>query len=215
MNLGADKITAARMCGLVIPERSTVTLTELGRRIVDGSADECRDEIGEAFQSVELYRALYGRYEGYALPPAAALEREMVSLGVSSKQTERARQAFERSARYAGFISVNGRFVRPAAQNRSQAAATAATEPASQERRQTADGTRRGTSGSDGGDSNVDELDLDPLITGLLRRLPPIEKTWPARERVRWLQALNVNLGIIYGPSEIEEIKVILNDLGS
>ena len=62
------------------------------------------------------------------------------------------------------------------------------------------------------GDSNVDELDLDPLITGLLRRLPPIEKTWPARERVRRLQALNVNLGIIYGPSEIEEIKVILND---
>jgi len=42
--------------------------------------------------------------------------------------------------------------------------------------------------------------------------LPPIEKTWPARERVRRLQALNVNLGIIYGPSEIEEIKVILND---
>ena len=39
------------------------------------------------------------------LPPAAALEREMGQLGVASKQTGKARQAFERSAEQAGFFA--------------------------------------------------------------------------------------------------------------
>ncbi|MTV11833.1 MULTISPECIES: hypothetical protein [Bradyrhizobium] len=38
------------------------------------------------------------------IPPTAALEREMVGLGVAEKQKERARQVFERSAEQAGYF---------------------------------------------------------------------------------------------------------------
>ena len=42
------------------------------------------------------------------MPPAAALEREMVELGVSPKQKDKARQVFERSAEQAGFFATGG-----------------------------------------------------------------------------------------------------------
>jgi hypothetical protein len=38
------------------------------------------------------------------LPPAAALSRDIVALGVSEKQKDRARLIFERSADQAGFF---------------------------------------------------------------------------------------------------------------
>ena len=38
------------------------------------------------------------------MPPAAALSRDMVTLGVSEKQKDRARLVFERSAEQAGFF---------------------------------------------------------------------------------------------------------------
>jgi hypothetical protein len=64
--------------------------------------------------AVPLYSAIYEKYKGHLLPPMKALEREMLSLGVSSKQTDKARQAFERSARQAGFFEAgDDRLVRP------------------------------------------------------------------------------------------------------
>lgn len=198
------KITAARMFGLVRVDRASVTLTDLGRRLADERSDERGPDLDEAFLSVELYKALYKRYEGYVLPPPPALEREMVSLGVSEKQKDKARQAFDRSARYAGFVAANGRFVRPP--RRASAAAAIAIEAAvsadasiQPEAGREAQQDRYG-SGSGGGGTG--DLQLDPLIVGLLRRLPSPERNWPARERAKWLQALAVNLGIIYGSDE-------------
>jgi hypothetical protein len=58
---------------------------------------------------------MYKQYEGHVLPPAAAIQRQMETLGVAPKQTERARQTFSKSAQYAGFIDEGtGRFVKPA-----------------------------------------------------------------------------------------------------
>jgi hypothetical protein len=48
------------------------------------------------------------------VPPPPAIERQIATLGVSPKQTERARQTFVKSAQYAGFIdAASGRFVKP------------------------------------------------------------------------------------------------------
>jgi hypothetical protein len=41
---------------------------------------------------------VFEKYQGGVLPPAAALERDFVALGVMEKQKERARQILERSA---------------------------------------------------------------------------------------------------------------------
>ena len=47
---------------------------------------------------------MYEQYQGYALPPPAAIERQMEQLGVPPKQKLRARQTFMKSAIYAGYI---------------------------------------------------------------------------------------------------------------
>ncbi len=95
--------------------KSGIKLTELGRLII--SPDTERAARAEAFMRVPLYTAVYEKYRGHLLPPSKALEREMQSLGVSSKQTDKARQAFERSAKQASYFeSGEDRLVRPRAE---------------------------------------------------------------------------------------------------
>lgn len=68
----------------------------------------------EAFLSPELYSRMYEQHKGNALPPPAAIERQMEQLGVSPKQKDRARQVFMKSATYAGFVDPgSGRFIKP------------------------------------------------------------------------------------------------------
>lgn len=94
--------------------KSGFKLSELGRQII--SQDTERAARAESFMRVPLYAAVYDKYKGHLLPPAKALEREMQGMGVSSKQTDKARQAFERSAKQAGYFeSGEDRLVRPRA----------------------------------------------------------------------------------------------------
>jgi hypothetical protein len=60
-------------------------------------------------------RAAVENDRGKQLPPPAALEREMESLGVIASTTERARQVFQRSAETAGYFEMNRtRLIMPA-----------------------------------------------------------------------------------------------------
>jgi hypothetical protein len=94
--------------------KSGFRLSDLGRQII--AAETERAARAESFMRVPLYSAVYEKYRGHMLPPPKALEREMQSLGVSSKQTDKARQAFERSAKQAGYFeSGEDRLVRPRA----------------------------------------------------------------------------------------------------
>jgi hypothetical protein len=34
---------------------------------------------------------------------------------------------------------------------------------------------------------------LDPLLIALLKKIPAVEKGWPAVQRVRWFRTLNVS----------------------
>ncbi|MER9440844.1 hypothetical protein NKI79_05425 [Mesorhizobium sp. M0340] len=105
------RLGAARMFGLIETDAGRVGLTQLGLQVTDQQSSAAAK--AEAFLKIPLYKAMFDRYQGYALPPPAAIERQMESLGVPPKQKERARQAFSASAQHAGYIAANGRFSKP------------------------------------------------------------------------------------------------------
>lgn len=105
------RLSAARMFGFIDTEGGKVRLSDLGILLLDEGSS--RSALAEAFLRVPLYKAMFDSYNGFALPPAAAIERQMQSLGVPPKQAERARQAFASSAQHAGYIASNGRFSKP------------------------------------------------------------------------------------------------------
>lgn len=189
------KTGTARIFGLVEREgKSGIKLTELGRQIV--SPDTERAARAEAFLRVPLYAAIYENYRGHMLPPMKALEREMQKLGVSSKQTDKARQAFERSAGQAGFFeSGDDRLVRPKAELPTKRVGDAESEEG---RTETQGEAKKGGKGG-GGDN------YHPFIQGLLKELPEAGAEWKHSERVKWLRLAANAFDMIYtGEGEIE-----------
>jgi hypothetical protein len=120
-----------------------------------------------------------GAHENYktgVVPPPAALERDLIALGVAEKQTGRARQEFERSAEQAGYFEHGkNRLVMPAV--------AAARETPSDDGK-----TDRDNTGDGGGGGKQPEI--DPIIRGLLARRPKSGDVWPDAERKLWLQLL-------------------------
>jgi hypothetical protein len=174
------RMSTARTFGLTENEKGAVTLTELGRRIVDSGQRAASST--EAFLRVPLYKAIHEKYRGHMLPPAAALEREMVGLGVAKKQSARARQAFERSAEQSGFFNHGkDRLVEPIA----RAVPAASPNPV--------DDPPRRQDGGGGGDGPI-----HPAIAGLLRTLPPSGATWPVVDRKTWLTAVESIFSLVY-----------------
>lgn len=117
MNQTADggtfrgRLSAARMFGLIEYNSDTAHITELGKAMLDVNQEAAAK--AEAFLKVPLYAKLYDQYQGYPLPQAAAIQRQMIMYGLPSKQVERARQAFASSIDTAGFINSSGRFIKP------------------------------------------------------------------------------------------------------
>lgn len=186
------KLSAARTFTLIESFDGGHKLSDLGKRIVDPQQE--RAARAEAFLAVPLYSRVYEEHKGAAVPPAAALEREFVSFGVAQKQTARARQVLERSAEQANFYEVGrDRLVRP----------TIKQGDTPHEEREKPSGGGGDGSGAGGGDGFSG---LDPLVAGLLRRMPKAGEKWPVSERARWLQTLAMNLSFIHadeadGPS--------------
>lgn len=128
------RLATPRIFGLVDNERGVIRLTALGRRVVDPSQEDAAKV--EAFLAVPLYKAIYEEYRGYSLPATAALERELAKFGVANKQTDKARQAFERSARQAGFYwAGSDRLTLPVTKSQPRGEEIRIVEPAPVERR--------------------------------------------------------------------------------
>ncbi len=105
----------------------------------------------------------------------------------SPKQKERARQTFMKSAQYAGFIDTStGRFVKPG---------IAQKDEGQRQQDKPADNDRI-RSGGGGGDENPPTI--DPIIEGLLKRLPKTGDVWPEDDRKLWLQLLEGSFKLIY-----------------
>jgi hypothetical protein len=182
--------SAARMFGLIEIAQGRLSLTPLGHRVVDST--EGRSARADAFLLPELYGRMYEQYRGQVLPPPPALERHMEQLGVSPKQKGRARQVFQKSAQYAGYVDPgSGRFVRPG------------TGPEFDRSQQ----VQRRTGGGGGGGDGGDQVDIDPIIRGLLARLPKSGEVWPEAERKLWLDLLAGSFKLIYKdtpPSDVQ-----------
>lgn len=180
------RLSAARLFGVIESDRSGgVKLTELGQLIVDAARE--REAKVRAFLSVPLFKKVYEHNRGKMLPPAPALEREMVAFGVAQKQAERARQVFQRSAEVAGFFEMDRtRLIVPPG--------VGETPPSPDKGEQKPD-TKTGGNGGGG-----DELPpgTDPIIAGLLKRLPKSGEVWPRAQRKLWLQLLEGSFDLIY-----------------
>jgi hypothetical protein len=195
------RMGTARLFGLIESDRGSggAKLTSLGQMIVDASRE--REGKAKAFLNVPLYGKLYEVYRGKVLPPTAALEREIAALGVAQKQTDRARQAFERSATAAGFFDRGrDRLVAPGI-------ADAETPNA---------GSRPEQGGNGGGGRGGSGRGRDhPLVKGLFDALPQTGEMSLA-ERARWLKAAEVNLSFAYAPApdDVGEIEIRVRKSG-
>jgi hypothetical protein len=192
------QVITARVFGLVRSGSGRVELTPLGLRIVDQQQE--RQARTEAFLTVPLYKAIYEKFKGTQLPPPPGLEREMIALGVSSKQGDKARQAFMRSAKQAGFFEFSqDRLVLPA--NTGLAAPSVSIV----DKNESPPKDFNQNSGGNGGGGEG----LDPLIQGLISRLPKIGDEWPVSARAKWLRIAANAFDLIYGETTDEiEIKI-------
>jgi hypothetical protein len=186
------KTGTARIFGLTNKEgRGGIQVSELGLRILDPDTE--RAARIEAFLNVPLYEKVYEKFKGQRLPPAKALEREMQVLGVSGKQTDKARQTFERSAKQAGYFdSGDDRLVRPRSDVplvKPEPVAGLDQAPSQSESSQTAE--RHNNGGGGGGNGSGGEPPPDknhPLIQGLLLTLPRPGDDWDIDGRASWLR---------------------------
>jgi hypothetical protein len=146
---------------------------------------------------VPLYNAIYEQFKNGTLPPAQGLETAMVSLGVATKQTGKARQAFQKSAKEAGFFTYGTtKLVYPAL-----GSGVAAPKPKEQEEEKP-DLKGKNGDGGDGGDGKK----RHPFIEGLLETLPSAsvgaDKTeWNLQGRQDWLQTAAGIFNLIYKAS--------------
>jgi hypothetical protein len=177
------QLSAARLFGLIETTSGSHKLLPLGLSVVDPQQE--RSARAQAFLNVPLYKAMFEKYKTGVLPPAAALERDIVGIGVAEKQKERARQVFERSAEQAGFFEHGkNRLVMPAVAMRE----SPSVDPA---------GEKNGGGGGGGGNDGLGDLGLDPLLIALLKKIPTSGE-WPAAQRVRWFRTFAMNVSQIY-----------------
>jgi len=182
-----SKISAAQMFGIVDNDRGRLGLTSRGRRIVDSTTRPAA--LVEAFLAVDLYRMIFEKHQGGTLPGDTGLQAEMVTLGVTHKQAERARQVFRRSAEIADFFrSGRERLVAPPRTGVADTMPTMATQaisPASTEPPPTS------------GVPNV-----HPLLAGLMQELPSAGQDFPSAKREDWLRAAEVIFRLVYGKDD-------------
>lgn len=185
-----NKVQAARYFGLITVERQRVTLTPLGRDILD--PQKVRNARARAFLCVALYKKLFETYRGRALPPDIGLENEIKTLGVAEKQADKARQTFRRSAEQAGFLEQGqNRLVLPAVGDITPRPGNVDVPP-----------EHMPPPAKDGGGLPPG---FDPMIGMVLRSLPPAGQPWSAEQQEVWINVLRGVLTQVYPqPSEPE-----------
>jgi hypothetical protein len=177
------QLSSARLFGLVENGKSEAyRLTDLGIRVLDPS--QTKSAKAEAFLCVPLFKALYEKYKGVVTPPTAALEAEIVGLGVAEKQKSRARQNFESSALQTGF--------REQGVNRLVMPAVVVLPP------QSAVAEKTEKSGVESTTEGKAVLDLDPLLLALLQKIPKRGEAWPVEKRLRWFRTFAMNVSQVY-----------------
>ena len=203
------KVGAARMFRLIETVAGKYQLTRLGFDILDSDEARVRAAMARAFLSVPLYRRAYDEFRNGQLPPRPhGLENAFVSFGVAPKQKDKARRAFENSARLAGFFEHGAdKLVEPVialavghARLREDERAEAVVKNAAER-----------------GDTKIPSSEND-LIKGLFKALPQhVGDKWSHVDRYNWLALARQCFDMIYKPGDegVGEIKITTTWRGS
>lgn len=191
------RLSTGRLFGVIESERpDAIRLSEIGRLIVDTKRE--REARARAFLAVPLYTAVFEKFKGGVIPPTAALERELVALGVASTLKDRARTVLERSAEQAGFFEHGrDRLVMPGF-------VAAPAQDSEKKPDPVLEKSFGGGSGGGGGSS----VNLDPLLLALLQKIPSKEEGWPAAKRVRWFRAFAMNVSQVFDEDQDEPVEL-------
>ena len=181
------QVSTARIFGLLATARKALELTDLGTRIADTGRE--RQARVEAFLTVPLYRRTFDEFRGQSLPPDAGLESAFARMGVAAKQTDKARQAFQRSALQARFFDAGkDRLVEPSM-------------PAPEKPPWSSSEAGAGPVPSTPPPKTAEvepEAPLHPFIQGLITTLPVPGTSWSDTERKEWLTAAEHIFALIY-----------------
>jgi len=197
------RAVTAKMFGFVESDKGNFSLTALGKQVIDPKMEKAAR--AESFLLIPLYKRVFDEYRNDTLPNNAALEKAIEKMGVAPKQTDKARQALQRSASQAGYFAYGtDRLIAPVAKT-----AVVGTIPEGNSGA-TGDGLGTGSGGSGGG--SLPPSGLDPVIAGLLGKLPEPNSRWPKEGRRRWLQTLVNAIDLVYtAPDEDQgELNVVL-----
>jgi hypothetical protein len=147
------------------------------------------------------FSAVHDKFKGGVVPPDAALEKELIALGVASTLSSTARRVLERSAEQAGFYeAARDQLVMPGFVPQDGVPAEVANE-------NFGNGFGGGTGGGTGGGQSV-ELNLDPLLIALLKKIPEAGKGWPGPNRVRWFRTFAMNVSQIYDAEDAQPVEM-------
>lgn len=202
----ATKVATARLFGVIEATAGKYQLSEIGHEIVDPGRKA--DAMTRAFLNVELYKKAYDEFRGKRLPPRPhGLEAAFIQFGVTPKNAKAARQAFDRSARMAGFFP-NGdedRLVMPFGVGPTVAQAEEGREPPSQGEQPTIPTIKSVIAQP----ASANGAAVHPLIAGMIAELPAPKSDWSKVDQAVWLDTLAGLFRVIYrSPGETGEIEV-------
>lgn len=196
------KLSTARMFGVLESTNGRYELTDLGRDIVEPTLAAAAKV--QAFLNVPLYKRTFEEFRGRQLPPKPiGLEQAFVSFGVAAKQKDKARHAFERSARSAGFFpnSNEDRLVIPIV--------AAGTRPENG-----GEGRRDPEAASPPPPPPAPEGTGDPLVDALVKKLPKAGGHWSLDDRATWLKMIDMAFQLAYRETKSAEADPIAAVLG-
>lgn len=201
------KVATARTFSAITTVSGKYQLTEIGFALADAKREKAARV--DSFLAVPLYKRTYEEFKGKQLPPRpVALEHAFVGFGVAPKQKEKARYAFERSAKQAGFFDHGDmdRLVKPTVGNvgtvdpGTNNAPPPPADNGDDGNGNGADRNRRFNSGGNGGGGQY-----HPFIEGLLATLPAPNTVWAIEGRAAWLEAAASAFKLLYkGDGKIE-----------
>ncbi len=207
----AARLGGARMFGLISPTENKVQLTDLGHNILSSDESQSQKARRDAFLSVDLYKKVVDHFRGKQLPSKDGLENVLVSFGVSERQKDKARTAFEKSAVFAGFFNEKrDRLVEPIIIPAwSDLPLINGPDPFPEPRDSATSEAKNTVQATEAPDDPLRE----PLIHGLLKRMPPIGTDWPLKDRIKWLKTLIGNLDAVYTnqnhPDDQIDLKIV------
>lgn len=197
-----SRIYAAKQFGLIQIQGDTISITDRATRILhpvmpnDGLVARA-----EAFLAVALFRKVYEKYKGTALPPEVGLKNLLkTEYKIVDDRIQPALRVMLSSAEQAGFFMAAGkqRLIAPSAAVQAEAAKQDGSPKVTSEDAPPY-GSRQPASGG-GGDGS---MGVHPALIAMLRELPRPGTPWPPTKKERFMTAFRSIVDVVYPDPEV------------